>query len=164
MIVDINDEGHKYWMQTLKNGSLRKPVEDYFRQTATNENERDKKVNFEDLFNKDDKKRVLYVMPRSLGDIFNSTSLFKSVRERYPKPEWAFYVATLPQYFEVLDGNEYIDKIIPYHPNMENLLWLEGQGDNKGYVDIAYLPHIGTQKVLNYLHNGVDKLDIKLKE
>ena len=46
---------------------------------------------------------------------------------------------------------------------MDNLLWLEGSGSHKGYFDIAFLPHIGTQRILNYLHNGKDEIDFNLK-
>jgi hypothetical protein len=46
---------------------------------------------------------------------------------------------------------------------MDNLLWSEGFGDHKGYFDITFLPYIGTQRILNYLHNGKDKLDFDIK-
>ena len=46
---------------------------------------------------------------------------------------------------------------------MDNLLWLEGHADHQGYFEIAFLPHIGTQRLLNYLHNGKDKIEFEIK-
>jgi len=158
--VDENDDGHKYWIKELEKGTPRSDIENYFRQVALKENKNKEKVPFEDVLDKDDKgKRILYVMPESIGDVLLSTSLFKSIKEQYP--EYNLYVATQPQYQEILDGVPYVHKIINYVPQMDNLLWLEGKGDHEGFFEIAYLPHIGTQRMLNYLHNGKDKIAYK---
>ena len=95
-------------------------------------------------------------MPESIGDVFLSTSLFKSIKELYP--DYNLYVSTKPENFEVLDGNKYIHKTIPYTQQMDSLLWLEGQGSHKGYFEIAFLPFSSTQRFLTYLHNGKDKV------
>jgi hypothetical protein len=47
---------------------------------------------------------------------------------------------------------------------MDNLLWLEGKADHKGYFNVAYLPHVQTQRVWTSVHNGEDKNDFCLKE
>ena len=47
---------------------------------------------------------------------------------------------------------------------MDQILWLEGQGDHEGYFEIAFLPHIGTQRFLDYLHNGKTKIQFDIKE
>jgi hypothetical protein len=152
-----NDDGHKYWMEELKKGAPRRDIENYFRQVALKDNQKKEKIPFEDVLGKDDEgKRILYVMPQSIGDVFLSTSLFRSIKEQYP--DHNLYVATQPQFKEVLDGLSYVYKVINYIPQMDNLLWLEGKGDHKGFFEVAYLPHIGTQRVLNYLHNGKDKI------
>ena len=158
--VDGEDDGHKYWMEELRKGAKRRDVENYFRQVAQKENQSKEKVPFEDILGKDDKgKRVLYVMPQSIGDVILSTSLFKSIKEQYP--EYNLYIATKPEYQEILEGIPYVYKVINYVPQMDNLLWLEGRGDHEGFFEIAYLPHIGTQRILNYLHNGKDKIAYK---
>jgi len=158
--VDENDEGHKYWMQELKKGTKRVDVENYFRQVALQDNNKNKSLNFSDLLDKDDEgKRLLYVMPESIGDVFLSTSLFKSIKEQYPK--YNLYVATKPEYFEVLEGNPYIHKVIQYISQMDSLVWLEGIGPHKGYFDIAFLPYTQTQRVLTYLHNGKTNIAYK---
>ncbi len=45
---------------------------------------------------------------------------------------------------------------------MDDLLWLEGKGSHKGFFEVAYLPHIGTQRIFNYQHNGKDKIALDL--
>lgn len=158
--VDENDDGHKYWIKELEKGAPRRDIENYFRQVALKENQKKEKIPFEDVLDKDDKgKRILYVMPQSIGDVLLSTSLFKSIKEQYP--DYNLYVATAPEYQGVLQGISYVHKIINYVPQMDNLLWLEGRGDHDGFFEVAYLPHIGTQRMLNYLHNGKDKIAYK---
>lgn len=157
MEVEDNDSGLKYWMDEIKKGTTRETIENYFRRVAQQENQKNTKVEFGDLLDKDDEgKRLLYVMPESIGDIYLSTSLFKSAKEMYP--DYNLYVAVKPEYFSILDGNPYIHKVIQYIPQMDNLTWLEGQGDHKGFFEIAFLPFANTQRVLTYLHNAKDKL------
>jgi hypothetical protein len=160
--VDENDDGHKYWMQELGKGKKREEIENYFRQVAWQENQKNKKVNFEDFLDKNDKgKRILYVIPQEESDVFLSTSLFPSIKNLYPNHN--LYVATKNEFFEILEGNPYIHKIIPFIPQMENQIWCEGNKDHEGYFDIAFLPYIGTQKILNYLHNAKDKIEFDIK-
>ena len=154
--MDEDDDGHKYWMSELAKGVSRSTIEDYFRQLALKENQKNEKVEFEEVLDDDKGKRILYVMPQSIGDVILSTSLFRSIKEQYP--DHNLYVATQPQYHEILEGNSNIYKIINYVPQMDNLIWLEGGGDHEGYFEIAFLPHLGTQRMLNYLHNGKDKI------
>ena len=155
--VSESDEGYKYWMNEFSKGVKRENVENYFRQAAAKENKENAKISFEDLLDKDDNgKRILICIPESAGDVFLISSLFKSIKEAYK--EYNLYVSTKPQFKEILDGNPYVHKVLDYIPEMDNLLWLEGQGDHNGYFEIAFLPHIGTQRVYNYQHNGKDKI------
>ena len=159
--VDENDDGHKYWMQELAKGMKRNDIENYFRQVAIKENQQMKKVDFKDILNPDDEgKRMIYVIPESAEDVFLSTSLFKNIKNQYP--DYILYVATKPEYFSILKGNKYVDKIIQYFPQMDQLLWLEGMGDHKGYFEIAFLPYLGTQRMLDYTHNGKTKIEFNL--
>jgi hypothetical protein len=89
------------------------------------------------------------------------SSLFPSFKKVYP--DYNLYIATKPEYKSILDGNEYVYKVLDYNPQMDNLLWLEGHGDHQGYFEIAFLPHVGTQRLLNYLHNGKDKIEFEIK-
>jgi hypothetical protein len=161
--VTADNDGVKHWLARLKEGMPRPEIDSYFRKVAMSDNQKNNLTQnkFEDLLNKDDKGRVILVQPESTGDIFLLTALFKSIKERYP--DWAFYVATKPEYKEILDGNPYVDKWLEYSPMMDNLVWLEGNAKHNGYFDVAYLPYIQTQKILGYLHNGKDKIDFDLK-
>jgi len=158
--IDRNDSGHQYWMGELAKGAKRQDIENYFRNVALKETEDKKQVKFEDLLDPNDKGRVIYVMPESAGDIFLSTALFKSIKNRYP--DYSLYVATKPQYKDILEGNPYVHRWIEYNPIMDNLIWLEGNNQHNGYFDIAYLPYTCTQRNLNYLHNGLDKIEFQL--
>jgi len=160
--VNSQDDGHKYWMQEISKGAKRQDIENYFRQVASQENEKNKKIDFTDLLDKDDEgKRILYVMPESIGDIYMSTALFDNIKKQYP--EHNLYVAVKPEYFDILKGNPSIHKVIQYISQMDQLLWLEGMGDHKGYFEIAFLPFIGTQRILDYIHNGKTKIQFDLK-
>jgi len=148
--IDEKDDGHKYWMNELSKGVTRPQIENFFRQTALNKN---KRASLEDFLSKDDYgKRLLFVAPDSIGDIYISTAVFESIKNQYPN--YNLYVAIKPEYKEILEGNPYVYKTLDYSPQMDNLLWLEGVGDHKGYFEIAFLPYIGTQKIFNYQHNG----------
>ena len=156
-----NDEGLKYWMIKLKEGIKRSDIEQYFRKVATDDNQKNQQqVSFESLLRKDDKGRVILVQPESAGDIFLVTALFKSIKARYP--DWTFYVATKKEFKELLDGNPYMDVWLEYNPQMDNLLWLEGNATHAGYFNVAYQPYVQTQRMLTYLHGGCDKIDFDL--
>jgi len=161
--VDDKDEGHKYWMDQISKGAKRQDIEKYFRQVASQENQKNKEIDFEELLDKDDQgKRVLYVMPESIGDIYMSTALFKNIKKQYS--DHNLYVAVKPEYFEILEANPYIHKLIQYIPQMDQILWLEGQGEHKGYFELAFLPHAGTQRFLDYVHNGKTNIQFDIKE
>jgi len=161
--VTDQDEGLLHWLHKLEQNTPKDQIENYFRQVAKEDLAKNgSQINFEDLLDKEDKgKRILMVMPQSAGDVFWTTSLFKSIKKMYP--EYNLYYATKKEYMDVLDGNKYIHKVIEYNPVMDNLLWSEGAASHEGYFEITFLPYVGTQKMLNYLHNGKDKLDFNIR-
>jgi len=140
----------------------RQEIVNFFKQTALQENQKQQKIDFGDLLNKNDKGRVLFCLPESAGDIFLATSLLKSVKSRYP--DWTLYVATKPEYREILDGNPYVDKWIEWQPIFNNHIWLTGNNVHNGYFNVAYDVASATQKLLNYYHDGgKDKIDLNLR-
>jgi len=159
--VTPDDAGHKYWMQEIAGGKERGEIDAYFRQVAMKENAASfNKLQLDEILSKDDEnKRILYVMPGSIGDIFLSTSLFKSIKKLYP--DYNLYIATNKEYFDLLDGNPYVHGVVPFEPHMESLKYLEGGGDHKGWFEIAFLPFVNTQRILTYSHNGKDKIAYK---
>ena len=155
------DEGHKHWMKRLNDDLKREDVLKYFRSVAEKENRENKKVDLTDLLDKDDEgKRLLIVMPERIGDVYLATSLLPNIKKQYKNLN--IYFATRPQYFEVLDGNPYIHKCIPYHDSLANLPLMEGQGEHRGYFEIAFIPFLGTQRIVNFPHNGKDKIQFEL--
>ena len=161
--VTDQDEGLVHWLQKLEQNVPKEQIENYFRQVAKEGSTENKSINFEEMLdNNDYGKRGLIVIPENAEDVFMITSLFKSFKEVYP--HYNLYVATKQEYFDIFNSNTYVHKVIPYIPQMENLLWLEGAGDHKGFFEIAFLPHIGTQRILNYLHNGKDIVEFDIKK
>lgn len=166
MDVSDNDSGYLYWMAELAKGADKQQIKNFFRNTAIQENAKNiqqtptKPLELEDLLDKDDAdKRILYVMPEGFGDLFLSTSLFKSLKNQYP---WCnLYVATKPEYADILNGNPYVHKVLPYTPMMDSLLTMEGHGNFDGYFKIAFLPYVTTQRFLTYVHNGLTKIAYK---
>ena len=163
MDVNNENEGHKHWMESLRQGRSRKEILDFFRETARKEN-RDiqgkSKVSLDSFIDDEKDKRLAIVMPGTIGDIYMITSLLPSIADTYP--DYAVYFATKPEYFPILNGNPHIYKCIPYHEQLDELLFLEGRGEHEGYFDIAFLPNIGTQRIFNYQHNGEDKIQFDL--
>jgi glycosyltransferase involved in cell wall biosynthesis len=163
MDVADDDSGLLSWLEKLEKSSqdekplVKQSIEAYFRQTARSQLAKTEKVNFETLLNQDDKgKRILFVLPQSIGDLYVSTSLFRSIKEQYP---WAsLYVATKPEYFSIFKGNPHVTKVLPYVPEMDNLFWSEGIGGHEGWFEICFLPNVNVQRVQNYQHNGLTKI------
>lgn len=161
--VTDEDEGLCHWEKQLSNNTPKEQVENYFRHVAQTEISKNNTIDLQDLFDKNDKRiKVLIVQPESLGDIFLVTALFESLRYRYPQDTHKIYMATKPQYQEIIDGNPYIDQWVPYHPAMDSALGMEGFGSNKGICDIVYHPYFSTQRLLDYTHNGIDKIHLNL--
>ncbi len=160
MDVDENDEGHKYWTQEISKGIKRKAIEEYFRQVANKENEGQKTTSLRDLVDDTGNKRMLLVLKESIGDVVLATALFEDIKNRYPDHD--LYIATDPLYFELLEPNPFIHKVIPYAPMLESELNVIHRGrvsdkredEQHGVFDVYCNLPIMTQKVLNYLTNN----------
>ncbi len=163
MSVTPEDSGLKGWIKSLESGMDRDQILSFFKETARKENQSYYKkgdLGLSKLIDDEREKRLVIVMPKSIGDVYLTTSLLPSISKNYP--EYAIYFATKPENFPILDGNPYVHKCIEYSPRFDDLLFLEGSGDNPGFFDIAFLPHIGTQKIFNYQHNGQDRIEFDL--
>ena len=124
--------------------------------------EQQKSINLEDVLGDEGpEKRIAVVLPESAGDVLILNSLMDNLKELYPDKN--IYVFTKPQYYQMIEDNPSVYKLLPYEPTVENLLFLEGRGDHQGYFEMAFLPNIGTQRHLNYLHNGKDKTQFELR-
>ena len=153
-----NDDGYKTWMKQLEHKVPRSQIEDYFRKVARDHNQKFFPSKIEDFLDKEDKgKRMAYVMPESAVDVFLSTSLLKSLKLKYP--EYNLYFVNKPQYYHILDGNEYIHKVIPYNSQFDNATHLEGAASHEGFFEIAFTPYLITQRANNYAHNDKDRIN-----
>lgn len=164
LLLDVQDtdKGLNYWLEQIKNGATRENILLYFKDQALKDNSSNNKIQFEDLLDHDDEgKRLAIVIPESAGDVLMVTSLLENLSKVYP--EYNIYFITKQNFFPIVEGNPYIHKVIPYIKECENLLWMEGQGRHKGLFEICFLPHVGTQRVLNYLHNGKDRIQFEIK-
>lgn len=162
MDIDENDQGFKYWMNEIVRGKTRDSIEAFFKQTAKKENQ--------DLFKKTLKeqidfdrpnKRIAYVMPEHHEDVFMSSSVLHSLKKLYP--EYDIYFFTKEQYFPLIDECPYIHKYCRFEEEMDDCFYFEGRADTEGFFDIAFLPFLETKRVLNYTHNGNDKLELELQ-
>lgn len=112
--------------------------------------------------NNNDKKKLLFIVPESAGDIFLSTSLLPSLSKNYK--DYEIYFACKPEYKDILLQNPYITKVIDYMPIMENQILMEGCGNWRGIFDISIMTTILTQRFINYLNNGLTRIMFNIKE
>jgi glycosyltransferase involved in cell wall biosynthesis len=133
------------------------PEIDYDFDWSSKQNE---SVNLEDML--DDGNRIAVVMPESAGDVLWINSLMSNLKKLYPS--YDIYVFTKTQFFDYIEDHPAVYKVLPYSQEIDNLHFLEGKQDHKGYFDMAFLPHYGTQRFHNYQHNGIDKTQFELYE
>ena len=119
-----------------------------------------KNTDLEDLL--DDGKRIAIVMPESAGDVLWINSLAKNLKKMYSDHD--IYVFTKNNFFPYVEDNPDVHKVLPFSPELENLHLLEGKENHKGFFEMAFLPHYGTQRFHNYHHNGIDKTEFELYE
>jgi hypothetical protein len=132
----------------------RQPVLDYLKTVAFSklQERRNKPQDITEFFDGEDEKRIAVVCPESAGDILIINSLIGNLKKKHP--EYNIYFITKPEFFPMIEDHPDVHKMIPYSNGMDSLLLLEGQSGHKGYFSAAFLPHVGCQKFLNYIHLG----------
>ena len=146
--VDDDDEGLKYWLAEIKKEVPHSAIEKYFRQVALKDNAKKEDNKFKDILDKDDEgKRILFVIPNDPIDVFSCTALFKSIRDSYEN--YNLYVATQPEFKSILEGNEYVHKIITYEEYHNNSQQIE----EKKYFNVVYTPKLNN---VNFHHFNKD--------
>lgn len=159
--VDKYDSGVRNWIHLLSKGANKEHITNHFRQEAAKILNQEKKKELFSKISKEDGKKILYVMPGSERDVFLSTALFKSIKEQYP--EHKLYVATLEEYKNILSSCEYVHEVIDFYPEMENSAFMEGNGPHNGYFDVLFIPHVKTQRIISYIHNGESNIALDIK-
>ena len=122
--------------------------------------QKQKGVDLEDLL--DPGKRLALLMPESAGDILWLNSLIDNVKKLYSEHD--IYVFTKKQFFDYIEDHPFVHKVLPYSPEIDNSHFLEGKEHHKGFFDLAFFPHYGTQRMQAYHHNGIDKTQLELYE
>lgn len=155
-----DSEGTKHWLAKLQAGLSRADIYRYFIGVAKQENAKNQPPqDFGTLLDdRPGRKRGLFVIKESIGDVAICTSLFEGFHQQHPNTD--LYVATLPQYADVLIGNQHVHKVLPYIPQMENELAMIGQGKVNAYFSVYYHPAITTQRVLQYLSHPEPAFDV----
>lgn len=145
----------KHWMNYINQQGDKKQwkvnMVNTFRQVAVQKNAEINPMKLEDLLDKEDKERILLVLKESMGDHYILTSLLPEIKNKYPKA--SIYIGCDPQYAEVYELNDFVKKVLPWIPDMDNELKMTGFADNKGFFDYYINVAISTQKLLNYLTN-----------
>ena len=112
----------------------RPSVLDYFKSVAIKENnlsnsEKNKKL-IDCLAEKSSKKKAIMVSSGDENLIFAATSLFESFHENYKNTD--LYFACHPSFFNIVNGNPHVKKLLEYDKSMENeLLMVNPNGDKK---------------------------------
>ncbi len=110
----------------------------------------------------DDGKRIAIIIPGSAGDVLWVNSLISNMKKMYQ--EFDLYVFTKSQFYDYIEDNPDVHKVLPYSNEMDSAAFLEGRESHKGYFDMAFFPHHGTQRLNNYHHNGIDRTQFELYE
>jgi glycosyltransferase involved in cell wall biosynthesis len=149
------------YVNHLKNGAQKQQIYEHIIQQAQQKLNKPNQIEFKDLLDKDDEgSRMAVIIPQSGGDVLMVNALLENLKTLYP--EYNLYIFTDPKFFDLVRDNPAIHKILPYNPICDNLLFLEGQGEHKGFFELAFLPTTTTQKHFGYQHNGKDRLQFSL--
>jgi glycosyltransferase involved in cell wall biosynthesis len=160
--IDKNHASCIEYCNQLKFGVSKEQIFNHLIEQAKQKLNKPKSIDFEELLDKDDAgKRMAVVIPQSGGDVLLVNALLSNLKELYN--EYNLYVFTDPRFFDLIRDNPAVHKCVQYAPMCDDLLFLEGKGSHKGFFELAFLPHITTQKVFGYQHNGKDKLQFSLK-
>jgi len=159
LLREPDQNGFNNWMQQLKSNAPREKIYDFFIDVA----KKDAPVNNQqDIWSIVDKdranKRLLFSLKQSAGDIFISTSLLKSLKEQYPDTD--IYFMCEEKYHEIIYGNTYIHKILPWIEQLDHEMIATSCGQKEKLFDIYINPSIATQTKLNYLSNNNINLNL----
>jgi len=162
--IDKNSDSFKFWNQKLStNETSPENIINHFNSLAKHFNLQSNQIDFSSLFTEEDEgKRIAIVIPQSETDVFLINSLLKNLKKQYKNHN--IYIFTQENYFQYIEDNPFVYKIFKYADILENVLFMEGAGDHKGYFDMTFYPAVTTQKNICYIHNGSNKNQFSLSE
>ena len=160
------DYVHKNYSVSTTIGKLKKIIKKVNKTkkqgSETEEKKSEKKIKIQDFLKEIPlKNRIAVILPRSAGDVLIANSLMENLQSLYPDKK--IFFVTQPEYYDLINDNPYVYKVIPYSQSFEDLHSIEGRSGNEGIFDIAFLPHCMTQKTHSYIHNGKDKNQFELR-
>lgn len=166
--ISEKDEVFHFLIKKLNSGTSRDSIIKALKSnTEKAENSKKEKFDIKKYIDYDrPNKRLAFVLPRGIGDIFLASSLFEDAKATYPG--YDLYFITRPQFFSIIESNPFIHKLIPYDPVCSDALYLEGYSnrsdreDGESFFDIAIILNVNNQRVLNYTRNGQDKISLDL--
>lgn len=157
-----DEAGVIHWLQRLSKDLKRQEVLNFFRKVALTENQKNSlNEMFEDCFKDETKKRIAFVQPESNEEVLISSSLLPSIKKQYPEHEIYFF--TKSEYFDLINSNPYIHKVLPYSSKMDDPLYFEGKGDSPKYFDIVYAPYLSIRNN-NFTRNNKDVIQYNIYE
>jgi glycosyltransferase involved in cell wall biosynthesis len=80
-----DDEGLLHWIEKIKAGTSRQTIDQYFREVAYKENDKNKSFKLEDLFgDTKSEDRIFVSINSTIENIFLSTKIISAIKEKYP--------------------------------------------------------------------------------
>jgi len=113
LIADVSDSdsGLLHWIEKLKTGTPRQSIESYFREVATKDNDKHKEFKIEELFSgSNPEDRIFVSIDSNLENIFLSTKIISSIKEKYPDKK--IFVGSTESCQAVFSGNTMIESAI----------------------------------------------------
>ncbi len=156
-IGDYNSKAVQDWSIHLRKSKDYQGVYGHFQKLALqfNQNLDNKPIDLSDLLDKDDEnKRIAIVIEQSAGDIIIVNSLLNQFKKLYP--EYNLYFFTRPEFFDLVESHPAIHRVLPYSPIMDNIFFMEGNSEHKGFFKAAFYPAATTQKFCAMQHNDLE--------
>jgi glycosyltransferase involved in cell wall biosynthesis len=153
--IDRRSTGFKHWKGELAKGMKGEALLAHFKGVAKKHNSDAGKPKLEDLLDDDEGERIAIVIPESETDVLLVNSLLGQLKKNYK--QYNIYIFTKPEYFDFIEDNPNVHKILPYKKELDNTFSLEGRGGEKGMFEMVFYPSVTTQKNPCYIHNGLSK-------
>lgn len=135
-VEEPDEEGMNHWKMRLQQGEPKEQIAAIFKNIAEQGNK--KENNLEDIFPKNGKKNLIWVVNDSADSCFLQSALFPESRQKYP--EHNFIVVTSPDFFDIFRGNSCVDLILPHNEIFDNEPFILGLGKEKSYADVYIKP------------------------
>lgn len=160
-------QGYQYWITDIGRGRPRDNIVAFFKGEADRHNQKELArvgkiapeqtrdvVKISDFLDPKDTFRIFVVLPGTAGDLHLLTGVTDALYKKYARKEpWGIYVACEQKYHDILTGVPSIKGLMPYSPNLDNSKALE----KSGLCNMAFVPHIITQRFEHYAHRGYGK-------